>query len=178
MKVKTKRLHLRPVRESDAVALFKIYGDPATNTFNPAGPYPDIDYAQSVLNRWIGHWNTHGFGNWAISLHNNIDSIIGFGGLGIRDFADNRLNNLGYRFCTEAWGKGFATEFATSAIKYGFEVIDLTEISAVVRRNHHASQNVLEKAGLKYIKEILDVENAPPSLLYSLTKSEWLRKTE
>ncbi|HGF1017443.1 TPA: GNAT family N-acetyltransferase, partial [Enterobacter cloacae] len=44
--------------------------------------------------------------------------------------------------------------------------------------NHHASQNVLEKAGLNYIKEILDVENAPPSLLYSLTKNEWLRKTE
>ncbi|MCD8672342.1 GNAT family N-acetyltransferase, partial [Klebsiella pneumoniae] len=36
------RLYLRRVNASDIDDLFRIYGDPATNTFNPAGPYPDI----------------------------------------------------------------------------------------------------------------------------------------
>ncbi|HHC1385767.1 TPA: GNAT family N-acetyltransferase [Klebsiella pneumoniae] len=101
-----------------------------------------------------------------------------FGGLGIRNYDDIVINNLGYRLSTEAWGKGLATEFAIYAIKFGFDVIKLTEISAVVRENHLASQKVLQKSGLRYVKEIHDVKDAPPSLLYSISVDEWLRNLE
>lgn len=116
MLVQTNRLYLRPVISSDLNDLFKIYGDPATNTFNPAGPYPNIDNAKMVMNRWLDHWQTHSFGNWAISPLTNPEKIIGFGGLGIRNYDDIVINNLGYRLSTEAWGKGLATEFAIYAI--------------------------------------------------------------
>ncbi|HFZ8993374.1 TPA: GNAT family N-acetyltransferase [Citrobacter freundii] len=175
MQIDTNRLRLRPVIASDVTDLFRIYSDPATNIFNPAGPYPDIDYAKTVLHRWLAHWQSHGFGNWAILLQDKPKKIIGFGGLSIRSYDDIIINNLGYRFATAAWGKGLATEFATYAIRYGFADIKLTEISAVVRKNHLASRKVLEKTGLRYIKDIHDVKDAPPSLLYSLTMSEWLR---
>lgn len=36
--IETHRLRLRPVMAEDVVDLYRIYGDPATNTFNPAGP--------------------------------------------------------------------------------------------------------------------------------------------
>jgi ribosomal-protein-alanine N-acetyltransferase len=175
--IETHRLRLRPVMAEDVADLYRIYGDPATNTFNPAGPYPDIDYASTVLQRWLAHWHDRGFGNWAISARDAPKKIIGFGGLTIRRYNDVILNNLGYRFATEAWGKGLATDLATSAVRYGFEAIKLTEISAVVRANHLASRKVLEKAGLRFINEIADIENAPPSLLYSLTLSEWLSQS-
>ncbi|EIV9677757.1 aldo/keto reductase [Klebsiella pneumoniae] len=81
-------MYLRPVISSDLNDLFKIYGDPATNTFNPAGPYPNIDHAKMVMNRWLDHWQTHSFGNWAISLLTNPEKIIGFGGLGIRNYME------------------------------------------------------------------------------------------
>lgn len=68
LRIETTRLCLRPVMASDVADLFRIYGDPATNTFNPAGPYPDIDHAKTVLNRWLAHWQTHSFGSFAISL--------------------------------------------------------------------------------------------------------------
>lgn len=177
MQIQSSRLHLRPVTTSDVDDLFRIYGDPATNTFNPAGPYPDVQHAQTVLTRWINHWKTHGFGNWAIALQECPGRIIGFGGLSLSSYADIVINNLGYRFATEAWGKGLATEFARNCIRYGFYELKLTEISAVVRGNHAASQKVLQKAGLHYIKEIYDVKDAPPSLLFSLTLSQWLRQS-
>lgn len=173
MLVETNRLHLRPVITSDVTDLFNIYGDPATNTFNPAGPYPDIDHAKTVMDRWLAHWQNHGFGNWAISLLASPEKIIGFGGLSILRYGDITINNLGYRFATEVWGKGLATEFSACALKYGFEVIKLVEVSAVVRSNHLASQKVLEKTGLKYDREIHDVKNEPPSLLYTLSLNEW-----
>ncbi|MDR2262618.1 MAG: GNAT family N-acetyltransferase [Enterobacter asburiae] len=176
MPVETKRLCLRPVVASDADALFRIYGDPATNTFNPSGPYPDLHHAETVLKRWIHHREQHGFGNWAISLLDTPTSIIGFGGLSILSYDGITINNLGYRFATEAWGKGLATEFAEGTLKYGFNALKLPEIAAVVRGNHLASQKVLEKSGLKYIREIHDVKNAPPSLLYSISQQAWLNE--
>lgn len=178
MHINTDRLYLRPVIASDLTSLFKIYGDPATNTFNPAGPYPDIDYAKKVLHHWLDHWQTHGFGNWAISQQDKPEKIIGFGGLSIRSYIDITINNLGYRFSTDSWGNGFATEFSKYAISHGFDDIKLTEISAVVREAHIASRKVLEKSGLRYIKDIHDVKDAPPSLLYSLTISEWLGRAK
>ena len=94
MQLITSRLRLRPVIASDADDLFRIYGDPATNTFNPAGPYPDIDYARDVLACWLKHWKHYGFGNWAITLKDDPERIIGFGGLSIRSYADITINNL------------------------------------------------------------------------------------
>lgn len=170
------RLFVRPVTPSDADDLFRIYGDLETNTFNPAGPHPDINHSRDVLSRAIRHWKSHGFGTWAISLRDNPDRIIGFGGLSIRNFADITINNLGYRFSTESWGKGLATEFANYAVGYGFNALKLSEISAIVRANHLASQNVLIKAGLTHLRDIQDVENAPASMLFSLKRDQWSQK--
>jgi len=170
------RLLIRPVICSDADDLFRIYGDPATNTFNPAGPHPDRDHSRDVLSRALSHWKSHGFGTWAISLRERADRIIGFGGLSVRHFADITINNLGYRFSTESWGKGLATEFAIYAVSYGFNTLKLPEISAVVRANHLASQKVLTKAGLRHVRDIHDVENAPASLLFTLSHDEWNQK--
>ncbi len=57
----------------------------------------NIDHAKMVMNRWLDHWQTHSFGNWAISPLTNPEKIIGFGGLGIRNYDDIVINNLGYR---------------------------------------------------------------------------------
>lgn len=37
---------------------------------------------------------------------------------------------------------------------------------------------MLQKSGLRYVKEIHDVKDAPPSLLYSISVDEWLRNLE
>ncbi|NIG74209.1 GNAT family N-acetyltransferase [Klebsiella sp. Ap-873] len=173
MKLHSERLCLRPVMESDVQALFQIYGDPATNTYNPAGPFPSMEYAKDVLHNWIEHWNVRGFGNWAISEKDSPKKVIGFGGLTIRSYDNLTMNNLGYRFETDSWGKGLATEFSCFAIQHGFTALHLPEISATVRANHAASQAVLKKSGLKFVREIHDVKNASPSLLFTLLYEEW-----
>lgn len=170
----TNRLHVRPVIESDLESLFKIYGNPATNTFNPRGPHIDIAHSREVLCKWLDHWQINGFGNCAISLLDQNEIIIGFGGLSIVNFNEVRTTNLGYRLSSEYWGRGLATEFSICALKHGFGSINLTEISAVVRKNHYASQKVLLKSGLKYIREISDIKDEEPSLLYSQKKKDWI----
>ena len=46
MQLISERLVLRPVSVQDRDMLMRIYGDPATNTFNPAGPLANLDEAQ------------------------------------------------------------------------------------------------------------------------------------
>ncbi|WP_158087350.1 GNAT family N-acetyltransferase [Pantoea rwandensis] len=115
MQLETKRLCLRLPASSDANELLSIYGDPATNLVNPAGPYPDIQCAGKALERWIDHWDNYGVGNWVISPIVQPEIIIGFGGLTFSRYADISINNLGHRFATEAWGKSFTTELAEYA---------------------------------------------------------------
>lgn len=174
MTLLTERLALRPVCAADAQDLFSIYGNPDTNRFNPSGPYPDLAFTRQVLQNWLDHYQQHGFGRWAIALADSPHDIIGFGGLSIVSYGPLTVNNLGYRFATRAWGKGFATELSRFALRYGFTQLKLDNISGVVRADHQASRKVLEKAGLSLSTEVNDVENAPPSLVYSLTRAAWL----
>jgi len=174
MQTPSPRLTIRPVSLFDVDDLFRIYGDPATHTFNPTGVYPDIAHARTVIERWLAHWQTHAFGNWAISLRDAPQKVIGFGGLTISTYVGININNLGYRFATEAWGQGLATEFSQYTVRYGFEQLLLDEISAIVRPQHQASQQVLLKSGLKYVGEIQDIANAEPSLMFHLSHHDWL----
>ncbi|PXV78167.1 GNAT family N-acetyltransferase [Pantoea sp. PNA 03-3] len=173
MFLQSARLLLRAMRPSDDKDLFRIYGDPATNTFNPAGPYPSLAFAQQKLAERLAAFKRYGFESWAISTRDAPDTLIGFGGLSVRKFAGELTNNLGYRFDTQAWGKGYATELSRFALDYGFNKLGLASVTASVRRHHQASIHVLEKSGLRYIKEIYDVENAPPSLCYAITREQW-----
>lgn len=169
----TERLCCRAVTDADAPRLFAIYGDPATNQFNPAGPCPDIDRARTLLHRWLTHWQQHGFGMWAIAQRDDAENVLGFGGISIADYGGVSVNNLGYRFATLAWGKGLATEFAIAAVRYGFTEIGLATISAKVRPAHLASQKVLLNSGLRYVFTLQDVDSGPPSLCYQLSRAEW-----
>ena len=81
------------------------------------GPILTYSMKKTVLTRWVNHWETHGFGNWAISLKDSPDRIIDFGGLSISSYVDIIINNLGYRLATEAWGKGLATEFSKNSVR-------------------------------------------------------------
>jgi len=173
MQLISERLAMRPVVAQDRETLMRIYGDPATNSFNPAGPLANLDEAQQLLDRWIAHWQQHGFGNMALTQRDAPHAILGFGGLTLREFGGRPVNNLGYRLATHAWGQGLATEFARAMVRYGFEECGLQVIDAAVRANHLASQRVLEKAGFTVNGNVYDVPDAPASLTFAITRAQW-----
>jgi [ribosomal protein S5]-alanine N-acetyltransferase len=169
----SERLLFRHAVMSDAEALFRIYGDPQTHTFNPAGPHPDIERSRQSLERRIANRKLYGFDDWAIAEKNHPDHIIGFGGIFVSEFNGEMTNNLGYRFEPDAWGKGYATELSMRAIEYGFEDVGLKQIVGVVRENHFASRRVLEKAGMKFIERIMNNDNLPAALKFAILSTEW-----
>ncbi len=73
-----------------------------------------------------------------------------------------------YGLAKEYWNRGITTQAAQAAIAYGFDVANLVRIIAMALPENRASIRVMEKAGLKYKKQIhifnLDV------LYYSIDK--------
>nr|MBA2813992.1 GNAT family N-acetyltransferase [Candidatus Pantoea persica] len=102
MQITTERLALRPVEAQDIDSLYRIYGDPATNAFNPVGPLRSQDEARVLLDNWLAHWQRQGFGNMVIALRHTTQAIVSFGGFGLREFGGRPVNNLGYRLETGA----------------------------------------------------------------------------
>lgn len=183
MHVNSERLVLRPAAHADTEDLLRIYGDPETNRLNPEGPLPDLAHAKQVMAAWLAHWRAHGFGYWAIATRDAPDRLIGFGGIRVRDFQGQPINNLGYHFALESWGHGYATEFAACALACAFGpaqpdrasggLAQLETVTALVRDNHLASQRVLEKVGFQWHARHVDPTNPPPLLVYRFTRAIW-----
>ena len=78
------------------------------------------------------------------------NKIIGFAGLKYLPKLDE--TDIGFRFLPAYWGIGIATEISIEIIKYGFEVLNLKKIIAIVYPENIASCKVLEKLGFKFYK--------------------------
>lgn len=162
----TQRLVLRPPTEEDLPSLFAIYGDPATHRFNPGGPLTSLEQARTLLTAWLAHWQRKGYGQWAIACRESPDQLIGFGGIDARKYLEVERLNLGYRFGTQAWGQGYATELSRAALEYAFAELQEPHVYAVVRPQHQASIRVLEKVGMQRVDRLDDVPGQAPSLVY------------
>lgn len=162
----TDRLTLRPPTGDDLASIFAIYGDPRTNQFNPAGPLVDMRQAQLLLQSWQLHWQEQGYGQWAVAVRDMPGKLIGFGGIDTRQYLDVPRLNLGYRLGVPAWGQGYATELGRAALTFAFAELALPMVYAVVRPQHRASINVLEKIGMQRAEILDDVPGEPPSLVF------------
>ncbi|MES2070339.1 MAG: GNAT family N-acetyltransferase [Pseudomonadota bacterium] len=166
----TGRLILRRPVPADIARLFEICGDPRTNLHNPAGPYLDIHKAQAVMAAWTAHWEQRGFGQWAIAGKDRPDQILGFGGLAVLNYLEQPRINLGFRFATEAWGKGYATEMAGQALELAFQRLGFSIVHAKVRPANLASIAVLERLGMQRDGTIDDVPGQEQSLVYLMRR--------
>ncbi len=87
-----------------------------------------------------------GFGPWAV-VEKASGKLIGHGGLRRWEALGNAPELL-YMPDDTAWGKGYASEIARAALRFGFEVLDLPEIVAAAAPENAFSIRVMEQAGM------------------------------
>ena len=168
----TRRLVLRPLRDSDLDTLTALNADPAVNRFC-AAVTPHGRAATAVqLEAWLGHWQTHGFGHWAIAEREQPDQLIGFGGLMHRSVAGHAGLYLYYRITPQAWGRGLASEMALHAIDQAFEQRHEAAVVAAVLPSNAPTRKTLECLGLR-LKGTLADGPGSAALLYELTSDRY-----
>jgi RimJ/RimL family protein N-acetyltransferase len=150
LNLETTRLVLRPFVESDLDALAGIFADPRVMRYLPAGQGISRERTQAALTRYIESWEICGYGLNAV-IEKGSQKLIGHCGLAQLDHTEQI--ELAYGFAHSHWGQGFATEAATACVTFGFDVLNLEQIVAIVVPENTASQRVLEKLGMQYIQD-------------------------
>ena len=163
----TERLVLHRPRPTGGPAMFAIHGDPATNRYNPHGPDPDLATSEEALRSWLQHWQEYGFGYWAVTFPRS-ENIIGFGGVEHRVWREHDILNLYYRFTPSAWGHGYATELAQTAVTLARKHLSQWPVVARTRAGNIPSIRTAERVGLVRRPD-LDTEHIVFALGWTLT---------
>jgi len=169
----TRRLVLRPPRDSDLDTLQALYADPAVNRFCAAATPHGRAATQAQLQGWISHWQARGFGHWAIAEREQPDTLIGFGGLMHRSVAGHAGLYLYYRITPQAWGRGLASEMALHAMDQAFEQRREKTVVAAVLPNNAPTRKTLEALGLRLKGTLADGPGSAAALLYELGADRW-----
>ncbi|MBD0390820.1 MAG: GNAT family N-acetyltransferase [Nostoc sp. C3-bin3] len=160
----TERLIIRSwIPERDAEQAFVIYNDPEVTHF--LGKASLVTSVESQRQRLIDnierclrrttptHRRNNGTGYWAI-VEKQTTTIVGtiiLKQLPDKDGLPTQDYEVGWHLRRASWGKGYATEAGQVMLNYGFSVLNLPVIYAVVKPENHASIRVTERLGMKPI---------------------------
>ncbi len=176
--LKTERLILRPWREEDFEPFAQMNADPRVMEYFPKTLSKEESYQMG--RRMKSKIEERGWGLWAVSTEE--DNFIGFIGLNAVDKETlptyfTPAVEIGWRLAFDYWGKGYATEGAKIALRYGFETLGLKEIVSFTTVENLRSRHVMEKIGMTHDpNDVFDhpkvAEGNPlrPHVLYRLSR--------
>ena len=134
--LKTDRLHLRSWREEDLHPFAAMNAHPEV-MLDYGGPLSRAD-SDAKLKRYAAAFEEHGFGRWLVETPGG--DFMGYCGV---------MSAIGWRLVRHAWGHGFATEAARTALEDVFDRIGLDEVLAYTAPDNVRSQAVMRKLDLE-----------------------------
>jgi len=162
--LETERLIIRPIQMDDAAYFFAMDSQPEVHTFLNNKPVQSIEEMKKAIAHIQQQYEKYGIGRLGV-IEKSSNQWIGWTGFKYIDELENgRIGflDLGYRFRTESWGKGYATEAALACMQYYSEQLTHFEVHAITHTGNLGSRHVLEKVGFQVTEEFhFDLWNIP-----------------
>ncbi len=182
-RLRTVRLLLREWLDADLAPFAAVNADPAVTEFLSA-PLTRAE-SDAFVARMRVRWAEDGFGLWAVERLED-GAFLGFTGLARPVWAPEPVPEVGWRLARGAWGRGYPTEAATEALRFGFEDLGLAEIVSHTTVSNARSRRVMQKLGMArrdpaapfdFIHDRLP-EGHPmrPHVTYRLRREDWLAR--
>ncbi len=147
MRLRGPRVALRPLSQADKPAIAAINADPDVMRHFPA-PMSRAE-SDAWVDRLMAHHAAHGFGFCAVDLPDA--PCIGVVGL-MQIPWEARFTpavEIGWRIAPAQQRQGYAREAAALALRHGFEVLRLPDITAFTVPGNAASLAVMQRLGLR-----------------------------
>ncbi|MBD8891573.1 GNAT family N-acetyltransferase [Roseibium litorale] len=181
MYLETERLILRDWKDEDREPFAAMGQDPEVMRYFP-GLLSRQD-SDALVDRAIAKQSADGFCFVPVE-EKATGKFLGFTGLSRPSYPKplpfDPCVEIGWRFCRQAWGKGFASEAAREWLRFGFATLGLEEIVAFTTVTNLKSQAVMRRIGMTthsrddFPHPMLDSDHPLVAhVLYRLSKEAW-----
>jgi ribosomal-protein-alanine N-acetyltransferase len=140
----THRLTLRPVTKSDAASIFAYASDPEVTRFLTFPRHESTSVSEQWAQRCAGCWHEGNAFPWAI-IEREGSEFLGLIELRI----DLPKASFGYVFNQRAWGRGYATEAASTVVDWAISQPTIFRVWSTCHPENIRSARVLQKSGLR-----------------------------
>ena len=168
--IETSRLFLRPPELADAEAFLAIHQDPevvalkhVTLTEPPGG----VDVAVRNIDRILRHWESRGYGQWAV-VEKATGQVIGCVGFYSPDGWPGI--DLGWILHRSHWGNGFAAEASRAAIQWAWENTRIDHIISLIAPDNFQSIRIATKIGQTFERADADPIHSEPVHVYGIRR--------
>jgi len=148
--IKTGRLLLRKLERTDANEMFFLRSNENVLRYIGREPAKTITEAEEFINKINKAADENESILWGIALLNEPSTVIGticFWNLK----KEHYRGEIGYMLHPDHWRKGIMKEAINAVVDYGFTVLGLHSIEALLNPENLASSSVLESTG--FVKE-------------------------
>ena len=170
--ITTPRLKLRTYRQDDLPAFAALNADPAV--YAHLGGEPLTAQYSDEIAEWaqICH-RDEGIGLLAVE---RIDDGVFLGMCGLhhqQSYPDDL--EVGWRFASQYWGQGYATEAAQGWLRYGFEVQSAPRVISITEAENVRSLAVMKRVGMVFDHEaeVVDDGETFAAVIYAITAERW-----
>lgn len=143
--LETDRLVLRQVRNNDRQEMFQIRSNRETMQYIPRPLANTVDDADKLIEMINGFVERNERINWAIT-EKGVDKLLGVIGYVSMNEGAHR-SEVGYVMHQGHLRKGFAKEALQAVLAYGFDVMNLHSVEAIIRPENTASIRLVESLG-------------------------------
>jgi ribosomal-protein-alanine N-acetyltransferase len=150
MKIDTGRLVIGSPQEVDLETLAALWADPEV-TYYMGGPR-NYEEVLRIL-REDAQLDPQPVFDLRPVIEKKTGRMVGDCGILEKDIDGKKEHEVVYVLARSAWGKGFATEVASSLKDYAFDELGLKRITALIDPDNLKSEKVATKIGLKYEKD-------------------------
>ena len=156
-----RRLHAERLIEAHLPVLRRLHGN--AQVMATLGGVRTAAETAASLERNLAHWDRYGFGIWVLR-DSATGRVAGSAGLRHRQVEGAAEVELRCALFPEFWSRGLATDAARACVTIGRDWLGLSSMVALTGRENVASQRMLAKAGLRFEREVMQLET--PQLLF------------
>ena len=177
----TERLAFRAWQDEHRAPFAAMNADTEVMRYFPAAL--TAEQSNAGIDIWLRQFADQGWSNWAVELRDT-GEFIGFIGLTVprRQLPFSPCVEIGWRLARPYWHRGYASEAARVALRFGFVDLHLEEIVAFTTLGNARSQAVMSRLGMRRTAENFQHPALPEGhalreqCLYRLTRREWARE--
>lgn len=164
----TPRLTLTPMSLNDAPFVHELVNSRAyIENIGKRDVRTVEDAEQYIQEKMVDHFTKHGYGNFLMTRR---EDGVKVGCVSLYNRDDVEGVDIGFALMSPYFRMGYAYEGASFLRDYAFDQLDLETICAFTSKDNIASQGLIEKLGLRFLKTIIFGSEKEELLYYEKTK--------